>query len=559
MSDYSRQGHSVEDYGREFGIDKIKFNNFKEYSKELEDYCIRDVDITHKIYNKLLPYISKDIHKTALLLEHMFQYYVINILHTNGFRFNTTKANTLLTNVKNTLLSLDNDIHVEFHDRLKCIRVVEPALTKYGTLHRKDFRFLKDGNISDYNGGPFSRCRWVPFNPSSHRQIIKVLTEAGWSPTDKTQTHIDTEREANRLKYLRGRDPAIDLRLSQCYTKIMELRKFGWKINENNLSTLPPEAPSPARTLAQRILVESRRRTLSEWLGLVSDARRIHGNFFGIGAWTHRMASQKPNMQNIPNATKEDGSVKYLGEELRSLWIAGRNRLLIGVDAEGIQLRIFAHYINEKEFTEALIRGKKEDKSDPHSLNKRVLGDVCKTRQAAKRFIYALLLGGGIGRLAQILEASEDETKDALGRLMARYQGFTHLKETLIPADAQRGYFIGLDGRTIRIPGETVSQRKHLCMSGYLQSGEAIVMKMACLRWINKLKDYDAILVNFVHDEWQTECPNNMSIALEIAKLQADSLREVGEELNLRCPLAGSYWNEDRKDFTIGTNWSTTH
>jgi hypothetical protein len=46
---------------------------------------------------------------------------------------------------------------------------------------------------------------------------------------------------------------------------------------------------------------------------------------------------------------------------------------------------------------------------------------------------------------------------------------------------------------------------------------------------------------------------------MEIAKIQADSLKEVGEELGLRCPLAGSYWNDDHKDYTIGTNWSVTH
>jgi len=48
-------------------------------------------------------------------------------------------------------------------------------------------------------------------------------------------------------------------------------------------------------------------------------------------------------------------------------------------------------------------------------------------------------------------------------------------------------------------------------------------------------------------------------VALRIAKMQADSLRIVGEELGLHCPLAGSYWNDDLKDYTIHTNWSKTH
>ena len=83
-------------------------------------------------------------------------------------------------------------------------------------------------------------------------------------------------------------------------------------------------------------------------------------------------------LQNIPNEFDTQGNKKLFGKEMQALWTAPRNRLLVGVDAEGIQLRIFAHLINEPEFTEALVNGKKEDKSDPHSLNQRILGDACK-------------------------------------------------------------------------------------------------------------------------------------------------------------------------------------
>lgn len=96
-------------------------------------------------------------------------------------------------------------------------------------------------------------------------------------------------------------------------------------------------------------------------------------------------------------------------------------------------------------------------------------------------------------------------------------------------------------------------------MSGYLQNGEAVVMKLATLKWVNKLPELNAMLVNFVHDEWQVESPNDLETSLKIAKMMADSLREVGEELQLKCPLAGSYWNDDTKDYTIDTNWSKTH
>lgn len=544
LVDYSRDGgHSVEQYGVEFGIPKQHnhyVNFFTKWSQELEDYCVRDVEITHRIFDKYHRIISNPDWDKAIRLEHDFQR-VVNSLHTNGFGFNTQRAQNLLEKVTEELKELDHEILRAFPARTELVREYTPKLTKHGTLSRVSVPRSLGADLSQYSeGASFSLIRWKEFNPSSHKQIIGVLDGAGWRPVDKTATHIEAERTGDGQK-------------------LIELRKTGWKINENNLSTLPEKAPKPARLLAKRILLESRRRTLTEWLGLVQPDDRIHGKFYGIGAWTHRMAHQQPNTANIPNEFELSGKRKLLGKEMRQLWRAPRNRLLVGVDAEGIQLRVFAHYINDAEFTEALVKGRKDDKTDPHSLNQRILGHHCKSRASAKRFIYALLLGAGLGKLSEILECSRTETQQALDRLLERYAGFAQIKKEVIPRDAKRGYFIGLDGRKLVLPGETGSERRHLCMSGYLQNGEAVIMKLATLKWWQRLEDYDAQLVNFVHDEWQVECPNDVKVGLEIAAMMADSLREVGEDLKLKCPLAGSFWNDDHKDYTIGSNWYQTH
>jgi DNA polymerase I len=273
------------------------------------------------------------------------------------------------------------------------------------------------------------------------------------------------------------------------------------------------------------------------------------------------MSHRKPNTANIPNEFDNNGKVKLLGAQMRKLWVAPKNRLLVGVDAEAIQLRIFAHYDQDPGLIEALVNGKKSDKTDPHSYNQRVLGNVCKTRQAAKRFLYALFLGAGIDKLASILECSRAEVEGALERLLSQYPGFEEMRSSRFPSDAKRGWFTAIDGRPVKIPGESEGTRRHLAMSGYLQSGEAIVMKRATLLWTKKLEDLgiDYKLVDLVHDEWQTETMNNIEVAMKIAETQADSLREVGEIYKLNCPLAGSYWNDDLNDYTIGTNWKVTH
>lgn len=554
LLNYSREGgHSIDQYGYELGLEKIYFRDFSKWSQEMEDYCVRDVDICHKVYTLLMA----NGPPSGLALEQKFQI-ILNGIHNYGFSFNTSSATKLLNQVQEDLHALDGEMEKAFLPKVKPLREVHPRLTRYGTLHRGDFRFVKNGDLSEFNGGSFTRIVYEPFNASSHKQVVDVLHTAGWKPVDRTETHIDTIRQIEKIKRSRVENEEKALALSEQSARLVSLEKYGWKVNENNLSTLPVTCPPPARLLAKRILLESRRRTLVEWLSLVRSTNRIHGDFYGIGAWTHRMAHQKPNTANIPNSHKEDGSIKLLGKELRSLWQAPPGRVLLGVDAEGIQLRIFAHYVDDPELTKSLINGRKADYTDPHNLNKRVLGPICKTRQAAKRFLYALLLGGGVDKFSQILECTKEQAQEAVATFNKRYPGFAYLKRYRFPSDAKRGFFEGLDGRRVYIPGDDEGTRKHLCMSGYLQSGEAIIIKTAAVIFNEELKKHDCFLVDIIHDEYQIECPSK-EVALEVAPQVASAISRAGDELGLKCPMAGSYWNDDKKDYTIGQNWYLTH
>src|SRR5882672_3375881 len=270
LVDYPRQGHSVEDYGLEFGLEKGKYNDWSKYSKEMEDYCIRDVDITEKIYKKYERYINKKERRASIILEHEFQL-VCNDLEKNGFAFNTAKAQQLLTKVLSELDYLDKDILSSFPPREILIREFIPKATKFGTINKSSVPRLLHERLCEYEiGKQYRHTRLDEFNPSSHKQIIQVLNEARWRPSDKTKTHIETERTVNQGKFDNG------LTEAQAYAKLEILKKVGWKVNETNLETLPAAAPLPARSLAKRILLESRRRTLTEWLALVV-AGRVHG------------------------------------------------------------------------------------------------------------------------------------------------------------------------------------------------------------------------------------------------------------------------------------------
>jgi hypothetical protein len=136
------------------------------------------------------------------------------------------------------------------------------------------------------------------------------------------------------------------------------------------------------------------------------------------------------------------------------------------------------------------------------------------------------------------------------------------MRKQVFPRDAKRGYFIGLDGRQVPIPGESQRDREHLAMSGYLQNGEVIIIKKAsCIskRNVNAIESLTGWnFVDIVHDELQSEVDNDLSRAIMVAKIKTDAIVEAGEYYKLKCPLAGSYMN-DHGEYTIGTNWYQTH
>lgn len=560
LVDYPRSKHSVKDYGIEFGLYKGEVTDFSKYSEELVEYCERDVDITEKIYEKYKKYLDNPKHQQSIQDEHSFQLSV-NSLKSNGFAFDIPKAQKLLFGVKKELEVLDKDFLEAFPPKLKLIREILPKETKYGTISLTSVpKNLRQDIHTMVIDAPFSYCKWVNFNPGSPKQVVEVLHDAGWSPVEKTDGHVEAERAVNKLQRQRRRSKELDLELQERIMVLNKLRLTGWKISEKNLQTLPSSAPPAARLLAKRILYESRRKTLTELLGLVDQkTSRIHCDFVGIGAWTHRMSHRKPNLANITNAISvSDGSPILLGKELRQCFVAPKGRLLVGVDAEAIQLRGFAHLINDPVLINAIVNGDKKLGTDPHSLNRTYFGSFCKTRNAAKHSLYAMFFGGTASMLSTIMGCTRAEAQEAIDALILKYPGLAHLQQEVFPIDARRGYFIGIDGRKVRIPGETVKDREHLCMSGYLQNFEKVIMAKATLKFEPYLKDYDSFLVDLVHDEWQNECPNNYDTCEAVAKLECQSLVDVGTEFGLNCPLAGSFTSDDGKP-TFGRNWYQTH
>lgn len=540
-------GNSLEAWGARLDCPKSDFSDFSSFSQDMLDYCIQDVEVTGKLHAFFSNYISSPTWRRSLRLEHDIAW-LCNDLHGNGFSFSADAARDLLVDIQGKLESLVSVLSRSFPERVVGMGEVSPKLTKHGTLNRSQFRFLGDpSEISQYGPWPFTRIGFEPFNPGSVKQCVERLWECGWQPYDRTKGHIQCERELEQLRRsglggrnrLHGRGP--DPRIGELERKLEHYRTYGWKVNEANLATLPRDAPEAAHKLVEWLMLDSRRSTLEEWLGSYNpDTGRIHGRFNHVGAWTGRMSHNSPNMANIP------GHGSPYGDEFRSLWTAAPGKHLVGVDADGIQLRVLAHYMNDKDFIAALTQGRKEDGTDAHTLNQRALGGSCRDRDTAKTFIYAFLLGAGTAKIAEILGCSGEEARSAIESFLSYYPGLRGLKDHRIPADAARGYFVGLDGRLVACNSE------HLMLAGYLQNGEAVIMKTANLIWHKNLTKEGIAFrqVNFVHDEWQVEV-NSLTDATKAGNLMVSAIEEAGLQLNLNCPLAGNA--------KIGRTWLDTH
>lgn len=537
--------HSLDELGQFLGEPKSKFNDWSNLSQEMIDYCIQDVVVNEKIYNHYKRFIWSNDWKDSLRLEHD-SVLINNDMSTNGFKFDVEKAKTLLSSIKSRMSALEEIFQTIWPPELQEVSRIQFRVKKDGTPF-KSVQDAYDRYPSVVLKGDQLSCEdYVAFKPGSPKDRIEKLWQCGWNPVEKTKTHLKFDRQAQPGQ-MWGKTKLTE----ELYAEKKEHFEFyGWTVGETNLLTLPEDAPEGANRLAEWLTLEGRRSSLEEWLGCVSENGRVHGKFWNIGAWTHRMSHSAPNQANIfspfhdkPRNAVEQVKADY-DTQLRALWCT--DKVLVGTDADGIQLRLLAHYMRSEAYRDAILKGKKENETDIHNLNRRALGLNHLNRDDAKTFIYAWLLGAGTTKIASILRTRAKQARQAMDNFLQSIPELEELKRRKIPSDARRGYFEGLDGRKVLCDSE------HLMLAGYLQNGEAVAMKMWIREWRQMARDTGLWFrqVDFVHDEVQVEVETEDD-AKKLIEIQQEAMTKVSEKLQLFCPLTVSG--------DIGKNWAETH
>jgi DNA polymerase-1 len=161
-------GHSLDAWGKTLGFGKIDFHDFSGYTDEMLKYCIRDVDLTAKVYKALVPTL-KGFSARSIKLEHQIRA-VVDKQEQNGFTLDVKEAMLLVAKLSDESHKLREELHEVFKPITE-IRVSE-----------KTGKRLKD--------------KVTVFNPGSRQQIAQRLISLGWKPkkfTEKGQPIVGEE------------------------------------------------------------------------------------------------------------------------------------------------------------------------------------------------------------------------------------------------------------------------------------------------------------------------------------------------------------------------------
>ncbi|OUU24124.1 MAG: hypothetical protein CBB97_12290 [Candidatus Endolissoclinum sp. TMED37] len=377
--------HSLQAWGVRLGNTKGDYTgSWEQFNDEMLSYCIQDVHVTDSLWKKIC---EKNYSEESIELEHRLAE-IIYQQECNGFKFNTTKAQRLYSELAAKRESLKQELKDSFPDW----EVRTPFIPK---VNNKKLGYRKDI--------PTEKVQVIEFNPSSRDHV------------------------ANRLINLRGWKP-------KQYTNDGKP-----KVDEDVLKSLPyPES----KVLVEYYTIEKRIGQLAEgrqaWLKLVKN-NRIYGSVNTNGAVTGRATHSHPNVGQVPATT-----VPY-GKECRELFTVEDDNVLVGIDVSGLELRCLAHFMSRYDngtYIKEVLDG------DIHTANQKAAG--LDTRAQAKTFIYALVYGCGAAKMGEILGKDVKAGKKIISDFMKRTPALKRLIED-VQQKATKGYIKGLDGRQLKI------------------------------------------------------------------------------------------------------------
>ncbi|MDZ4098078.1 MAG: DNA polymerase I [Methylophilaceae bacterium] len=319
--------------------------------------------------------------------------------------------------------------------------------------------------------------------------------------------------------------------------------------DEDVLQELALDYPLPKVILEYRGLAKLKS-TYTDKLPKMINAEtgRVHTSYSQAVAVTGRLASQDPNLQNIPVRTAE-------GRRIREAFIAPPGSVIVSADYSQIELRIMAHLSQDEGLLKAFAAGE-----DIHRATAAEIFGVerdaasSEQRRYAKVINFGLIYGMSAFGLAQNLNIERSAAASYIERYFARYPGVREYMQNTREEAKAKGYVETYFGRRLWVPeinspnGMRRAGAERAAINAPMQGTAADLIKLAMIAvqgWLEK-EQLKTKLIMQVHDELVLEVPET---ELELIKKYLPQLMQGVASLNV--PLLA--------EVGVGANWESAH
>ena len=319
--------------------------------------------------------------------------------------------------------------------------------------------------------------------------------------------------------------------------------------DEEVLQELAADYPLPARILEHRGLAKLKGTYTDKLPQMVNPATgRVHTNYAQAVAVTGRLASNEPNLQNIPIRTPE-------GRRVREAFIAPPGHRIVSADYSQIELRIMAHLSGDEGMRRAFAQGLDIHRATAAEVFGLDAGEVTSEQSRyAKTINFGLIYGMGAYGLSQSLGIEQKAARDYIDRYFSRFAGVRRYMEETKARAAEQGFVETVFGRRLYLPeirggsGPRRSGAERQAINAPMQGTAADLIKLAMIAVQDTLdrEQRATRMVMQVHDE----------LVFEVPLEEVDWVREAVPRLmagvaDLSVPLLA--------EVGVGSNWDEAH
>lgn len=273
---------------------------------------------------------------------------------------------------------------------------------------------------------------------------------------------------------------------------------------------------------------------------------KIHANFNQMITQTGRLSSSSPNLQNIP--AKGELSVRFRKAFVTS-WEKG---LLLSADYSQIELRILAHFSQDKRLTEAFLNN-----MDIHAFTASLLFNIPEQkvtpeqRNIAKRVNFGIIYGMSSYGLSKELGIIPSEAELFINEYFLRYPEVNNYIQKLYREVEQTGCVRTILGRKRKLPDFNNSNQqlrdfaRRQAVNTPIQGSCADIIKLAMVNIYKEFKkrNLKTKLIIQIHDDLIFDVPQDES--QEVMAIVKSNMEQC---ISLNVPL--------KVNIKTGKNWA---